>query len=192
MMNVINGGGHAQNSVDFQEFMLVPHGAPSFREALRYGAETFHALQGILKQRKLSTGVGDEGGFAPNLPSNEVACEVIVEAIKAVGLKPRAQVAIALDPAASAFANDGGYDLAKSGAGRKSSREMTELYARWLRDYPIVSLEDGLGENDWAGFAEHTAALGDKVQIVGDDIYVTNTSLIRRGIAEKTTNAVLI
>ena len=192
MMNVINGGGHAQNSIDFQEFMLVPHGAPSFREALRYGAETFHTLRGILKQRGLSTGVGDEGGFAPNLPSNEVACELIVEAIKAAGLKPRTQVAIALDPAASAFAKDGGYDLAKSGGGHKSSRQMTELYTQWIRDYPIVSLEDGLGENDWAGFAEHTAALGGKVQIVGDDLYVTNTSLIRRGIAEKSTNAVLI
>ena len=191
MMNVINGGTHADNSLDFQEFMLVPHGAPNFREALRYGA-TFHALHGILKQRGLATGVGDEGGFAPNLANNEAACELIVEAITAAGLTPGKDVAIALDPAASAFAVEGGYDLAKSGGGRKTSEEMTALYARWLDAFPIVSIEDGLGEHDWAGFAAHTAALGDRVQIVGDDNYVTNTRFIARGIAERTTNAVLI
>ena len=192
MMNVINGGTHADNSLDFQEFMVVPHGAPSFREALRYGAETFHALHGILKRRGLSTGVGDEGGFAPDLPNNEAACELIVEAIAATGLTPGKDVAIALDPAASAFAVEGGYDLAKSGGGGKTSEEMTALYARWLDAYPIVSIEDGLGEHDWAGFAAHTAALGSRVQIVGDDNYVTNTRFIARGIAERTTNAVLI
>ncbi len=192
MMNVINGGSHADNSLDFQEFMVMPYGAPSFCEALRYGAETFAALKALLKRRGLSTAVGDEGGFAPNLASNEAACELIVEAIKAAGLKPGEQVGIALDPAASAFAKDGGYDLAKSGAGRKSSQEMTDLYARWIEAYPIVSIEDGLGENDWAAFTEHTAALGGKVQIVGDDLYVTNTRFIARGIAERATNAVLI
>jgi len=193
MMNVINGGKHADNALDFQEFMLVPHGAPSFREALRYGAETYHDLKAVLKRRGLSTAVGDEGGFAPDLPSNEAACELIVEAIEAAGLKPDEQVAIALDPAASSFAAEGGgYHLAKSGAGRKSSQEMTALYRRWIAAYPIVSLEDGLGENDWAGFAAQTAALGDRVQIVGDDLYVTNTAFIARGIAERATNAVLI
>jgi enolase len=192
MMNVINGGTHADNSLDFQEFMLVPHGAPSFSEALRYGAEVFHALKAILHKRGLSTAVGDEGGFAPNLPNNEAGCELIVEAIKAAGLKPGEQVAIALDPAASAFVSAGSYDLAKSGGGRKNSREMTELFARWVAAYPVVSIEDGLGENDWAGFAEHTALLGATTQIVGDDLYVTNTRFIARGIAERSTNAVLI
>jgi enolase len=192
MLNVINGGRHADNSLDFQEFMLVPHGAPSFREALRYGAETYHALKAVLKRRGLSTAVGDEGGFAPDLPGNEAACELIVEAIAAAGLKPGEQVAIALDPAASSFAVEGGYALSKSGGGRLTSGELTALYGRWIGSYPIVSLEDGLGEEDWAGFAEQTAALGGRVQIVGDDLYVTNTAFIRRGIAERTTNAVLI
>jgi enolase len=192
MMNVINGGKHAENSIDFQEFMLVPHGAPSFREALRYGAETYHALKSVLSRRGLSTAVGDEGGFAPNLPSNEAACELIVEAIQAAGLKPGEQVAIALDPAASSFAANGGYDLSKSGGGHKTSAQMTDLYAQWVQSYPIVSLEDGLAEDDWAGFTAHTAALGNKVQIVGDDIFVTNTAFIRRGIAERCANAVLI
>ena len=192
MMNVINGGTHADNSLDFQEFMVMPHGAPNFREALRYGAETFHALKSILKRRGLSTAVGDEGGFAPNLPNNEAACELIVEAIGAAGLKAGAQVGIALDPAASAFAVDGGYDLSKSGGGRKTSADMTALYARWLDAYPIVSIEDGLGEHDWAAFTAQTAALGGRVQIVGDDLYVTNTRFIARGIAERATNAVLI
>ncbi len=192
MMNVINGGSHADNSLDFQEFMLMPHGAPNFREALRYGAETFHALKGILNKRGLSTGVGDEGGFAPNLANNDAACELIVEAIKAVGLVPGKDMGIALDPAASAFAADGGYSLKKSGAGMKTSDEMTALYKRWTETYPIVSIEDGLGEHDWAGFANHTKVLGGKTQIVGDDLYVTNTRFIARGIAEGSTNAVLI
>ena len=192
MMNVINGGSHADNSLDFQEFMLMPHGAPNFREALRYGAETFHTLKGILNKRGLSTGVGDEGGFAPNLANNDAACELIVEAIKAVGLVPGKDMGIALDPAASAFSADGGYNLKKSGAGMKTSAEMTALYKRWTETYPIVSIEDGLGEHDWAGFAAHTKALGGKTQIVGDDLYVTNTRFIARGIAEGSTNAVLI
>jgi enolase len=192
MMNVINGGGHAQNSLDFQEFMIVPHGAPTFAEALRYGAETFHALRKLLHDRGYSTGVGDEGGFAPNLGSNAEACEVIVAAIEAAGFRPGADVSIALDPAASAFWTEGGYDLRKSGEGRKTSSEMTGIFADWIARYPIVSIEDGLGEKDWAGFPAHTAALGNKVQIVGDDIFVTNETFIRRGIREATANAVLI
>jgi enolase len=193
MMNVLNGGKHADNSVDFQEFMLMPIGAPSFAEALRYGSETFHALAKILHKKGYATSVGDEGGFAPNLRSNEEACELIVEAIQAAGYKPGKDVAIALDPAASSFfAEDGGYDLAKSGQGRKTSDEMTELFTRWLDTYPIVSLEDGLDENDWAGFTCQTAKLGGRVQIVGDDIFVTNPAFVRRGIAEKAANAVLI
>lgn len=192
MMNVINGGTHADNALDFQEFMIVPHGAPSFAEALRYGAECFHALKALLKSKGYRTAVGDEGGFAPDLDSNEAACALIVEAIRAAGFQPGPDVAIALDPAASAFAAGAGYDLAKSGAGPKTSAELTTLYGEWAARYPIVSLEDGLGEDDWSGFRAHTAALGGKLQIVGDDLYVTNTALIERGIAEAATNAVLI
>jgi enolase len=192
MMNILNGGKHADNSVDFQEFMVMPIGAPSFAEALRYGAETFHALKGILKKKGYATSVGDEGGFAPNLKSNDEACEVIVQAIQAAGYQPGKDVAIALDPAASSFFEDGTYNLVKSGQGKKTSAEMTALYRTWVDRYPIVSIEDGLAETDWAGFREHTAALGGRIQIVGDDIYVTNTRFIARGIQEKTTNAVLI
>ncbi len=192
MMNILNGGKHADNSMDFQEFMVMPLGAPTFAEALRWGTETFHALQGILRKRGYATSVGDEGGFAPNLKSNEEACEVIVEAIEAAGYEPGKDVAITLDPAASSFFEDGVYHLAKSGQGRKTSAEMTALYETWVEKYPIVSLEDGLAESDWEGFREHTAVLGEKIQIVGDDIYVTNPRFIARGIREKTTNAVLI
>jgi enolase len=192
MMNILNGGKHADNSVDLQEFMVMPVGAPSFAEALRYGAETFHALKKILAKKGYATSVGDEGGFAPNLKSNEEACEVIVEAIEAAGYKPGKDVAIALDPAASSFFEDGVYDLSKSSQGKKTSAEMTALYKQWLAKYPIVSIEDGLAENDWDGFKSHTAELGGKIQIVGDDIYVTNTKFIARGIREKSTNAVLI
>lgn len=192
MMNILNGGKHADNSVDFQEFMVMPIGAPNFAEALRYGAETFHALRKILAKKGYATSVGDEGGFAPNLKSNDEACEVIVEAIQTAGYKPGVDVAIALDPAASSFYEDGTYNLAKSGQGKKSSAEMTALYKKWIDAYPIVSIEDGLAENDWEGFHEHTAALGDRIQIVGDDIYVTNTRFITRGIEEKSSNAVLI
>ena len=192
MMNILNGGKHADNSVDFQEFMAMPVGAPTFAEALRYGAETFHALAGILKQKGYATSVGDEGGFAPNLKSNEEACELIVEAIQAAGYRPGKDIAIALDPAASSFFQDGVYDLAKSGQGRKTSEQMIALFGGWIDAYPIVSLEDGLDENDWAGFTRLTAALGDRVQIVGDDNFVTNPIFIRRGIAEKAANAALI
>jgi enolase len=192
MMNILNGGKHADNSVDFQEFMIMPVGAPTFAEALRYGVETFHALKGILHKRGYATAVGDEGGFAPNLKSNEEACELIVEAIKAAGYKPGEEVAIALDPAASSFFEEGRYRLAKSKQGDKTSSEMTALYRSWIDKYPIVSLEDGLAENDWEGFKAHTTALGNRIQVVGDDLYVTNTRFIERGIKEKSTNAVLI
>jgi enolase len=192
MMNILNGGKHADNSVDFQEYMAMPLGAPTFAEALRYGAETFHALKGILHKKKLATSVGDEGGFAPNLQSNEQAVEVILEAIAAAGLKAGKDVAIALDPAASSFFENGKYVLAKSGQGNKTSDEMIALYGAWIKKYPIVSIEDGLAENDWAGFARQTATMGDRIQIVGDDIYVTNTKFIARGIGEKSSNAVLI
>ena len=192
MMNILNGGKHADNSVDFQEFMVMPVGAPTFAEALRYGAETFHTLAKILAKKGYATSVGDEGGFAPNLKSNEEACEVIVEAITAAGFKPGQDIAIALDPAASSFFADGAYDLAKSGQGRKSSDEMIALYGRWLDAYPIVSIEDGLDENDWSGFAKQNAAQGERIQIVGDDIFVTNPAFVRRGVAAKAANAVLI
>jgi enolase len=171
MMNIINGGKHAQNSVDFQEFMVMPIGAESFSEALRFGTETFHALARILSSKGYSTSVGDEGGFAPDLESNEQACEVIVDAIRAAGYEPGKDIAIALDPAASSFWDGNGYDLAKSGQGRKSTEEMIALYDSWINSYPIVSIEDGLDENDWAGFGRQTASQGNRIQIVGDDIF---------------------
>jgi enolase len=192
MMNVINGGGHADNSVDFQEYMLVPHGAPSFAEALRYGAEVFHALKTLLKNAGYATSVGDEGGFAPQLKDNEEACNLILESIEKAGFAPGKQISIALDPAASAFRIDQGYALRRSGAGERTSDELIGLYRDWSKRYPIVSIEDGLGENDWKGFRALTAALGARVQIVGDDIYVTNTTFIQRGIREHASNAVLI
>ena len=192
MMNILNGGKHAANSVDFQEFMAVPIGAPTFAEALRYVAETFHTLAKVLKSKGYATSVGDEGGFAPDLKSNEEACELIVGAIEAAGYKPGKDIAIALDPAASSFFSDGSYDLAKSKGGRKSSDEMIALWGKWIDAYPIVLIEDGLDENDWTGFARMTAALGERIQIVGDDIFVTNPKFIERGVKEKTANAALI
>lgn len=192
MMNILNGGKHADNSVDFQEYMVMPVGAGNFAEALRYGVETFHALKKILAQKGYATSVGDEGGFAPNLASNEEACELILSAIQAAGYVPGEDIALALDPAASSFYEGGVYNLAQSGQGKKTSQEMTALYQEWVKKYHIVSIEDGLAEDDWTGFREHTAALGGKIQIVGDDNYVTNTRFIARGIAEKSTNAALI
>ncbi len=192
MMNILNGGKHAANSVDFQEFMVMPVGAPTFGEALRYGAETFHALAKLLRGKGYATSVGDEGGFAPNLGSNEEACELIVNAIEAAGYKPGKDIAIALDPAASSLHADGGYDLAKSKGGRKTSDEMIAMYGEWIDMFPIVSIEDGLDENDWTGFAHQTAAQGSRIQIVGDDNFVTNPKFIARGIKEKTANAALI
>jgi enolase len=192
MMNILNGGKHADNSVDLQEFMVMPVGSATFAEGLRLCAEVFHSLKKILSKKGYSTAVGDEGGFAPDLKSNEEACEVIVEAIQAAGYQPGKDAALALDPAASSFYEDGLYNLSKSGQGKKSSAAMTALYEAWVNKYPILSIEDGLAENDWSGFQEHTAALGRRIQIVGDDLYVTNTRFIARGIAEKASNAVLI
>jgi len=192
MMNILNGGKHAEGSVDLQEFMAMPVGATSFAQALQMGAETFHALKGVLKKRGYATQVGDEGGYAPSLKTNEEAIQVILEAIEKAGYKPGRDIALALDPAASSFCEDGVYHLAKSGQGKKTSSEMIDLYESWIGKYPIVSIEDGLAENDWAGFREQTARQGDRIQIVGDDIFVTNTEYIARGIREKTANAVLI
>ena len=192
MMNILNGGKHAENSIDFQEFMVMPVGAPTFAEALRFGAETFHALKKILGKKGYAVGVGDEGGFAPNLKSNEEACEVIIDAIQAAGYKPGSDIALALDPAASSFFENNNYILSKSNQGEKTSAEMTALYKKWVEAYPIVSIEDGLDENDWSGFREHTKILGDTIQIVGDDLFVTNAKFIERGIQEKSCNAVLI
>ncbi len=192
MMNILNGGKHADNSVDLQEFMVMPIGAPSFAEALRYGAETFHALKKILSAKGYATSVGDEGGFAPDLGSNDEACEVIIEAIEAAGYSPGKDVALALDPAASSFYENGVYVLSKSGQGRKTSAEMTALYGEWIEKYHIVSIEDGLDENDWDGFRQQTGLLGKKIQVVGDDIFVTNPVFVERGILEKSANSVLI
>jgi enolase len=192
MMNILNGGKHADNSVDFQEFMVMPIGAPSFSEALRCGAEIFHALQKILHKKNYATGVGDEGGFAPNLKSDEEACQMIVEAITAAGYTPGKDASIALDPASSSFFENGQYNLHKSGHGTKTTDQMIELYQSWAKKYPIVSIEDGLHENDWAGFAKLTQVMGDKVQIVGDDLFVTNVKFVDRGIKEKAGNSVLI
>lgn len=192
MMNILNGGHHADNSVDFQEFMVMPLGAPTFAEALRYGTETFHALKKILSAKGYATGVGDEGGFAPDLKSNDEACQVIVEAIETAGFTPGRDIAIALDPAASSFFENGAYHLSRSGQGKKTSSQMTALYREWVEKYPVVSIEDGLDENDWEGFKAQTAELGEKIQVVGDDLFVTNTRFVERGIRERAANAVLI
>jgi enolase len=192
MMNVLNGGKHADSSLDFQEFMIFPRGAPTFSESLRYGAETFQALKSILHEKGLSTAVGDEGGFAPKLSSNDEACELIVAAIERAGYKPGKDVAITLDPASSSFWEKGVYRLSRSGQGDKSAAQMIELYSAWIDRYPIVSIEDGLAENDWEGFKAQTAAMGDRVQIVGDDLLVTNPKYIERGIREQACNAALI
>jgi enolase len=192
MMNLINGGAHADSSVDFQEFMVMPVGAPSFREALRWGAEIFHALKKLLKSEGESTGVGDEGGFAPNFKSNEDAIEHLVKAIEAAGYQPGKQVGIALDPAVSELWKEGQYTFERSKGAAKSSDEMIAIWKAWLGKYPIVSLEDGLGENDWVGWAKLTADLGDKIQLVGDDLLVTNTKFLKRAIDEKCGNAILV
>ncbi|HVN42886.1 MAG TPA: phosphopyruvate hydratase [Steroidobacteraceae bacterium] len=192
MMNVLNGGKHADSSLDFQEFMVMPHGFDCFAEALRCGAETFQQLKGLLHAKGLATAVGDEGGFAPQLGSNEEACEYIVRAIEAAGYRPGVDASIALDPAASSFGSKEGYNLERSRQGRKSTAEMIELYANWIARFPIISIEDGLAEDDWAGFAQMTARMGDRIQIVGDDILVTNPRFIAQGIAQKTCNAALI
>lgn len=192
MMNIINGGQHADNSVDFQEFMAMPLGLPSFKEALRAGAEVFHHLAKILKSKGYSTAVGDEGGFAPNLKSNEEACDVILEAIEAAGYEPGKDIFIALDPATSSFYENGQYNLKDSGSGLKTTDEMIALWKEWIEKYPIVSIEDALDENDWEGFTRFTAEVGDKIQIVGDDLLVTNPSFVKKGIELKAANAVLV
>jgi enolase len=192
MMNILNGGAHADNNVDFQEFMVMPVGAPSFCEALRWGVEVFHTLKGVLKKRGYNTAVGDEGGFAPSVKSNVEAIEVVLEAISKAGYKPGEEIAIALDPAASEFFQDGKYVFKKSDKSTKSSDDMVRFYARWVNDYPIVSLEDGLAEEDWDGWQNLTKELGGKIQLVGDDIFVTNIKIFEEGIKKGIANSILI
>jgi enolase len=191
MMNVLNGGAHADNNVDLQEFMLYPLGAPSFAEALRWGSEVFHKLRAVLHEQGYATGVGDEGGFAPDLASNREAIELVLRAIEQAGYRAGEQIAIALDPAASEFFKDGAYVLEGEGV-RKASDEMVDFWEEWCRRYPIVSIEDGLAEEDWDGWARLTARLGDRVQLVGDDLFVTNPAILAQGIERKVANAILI
>jgi len=194
MMNIINGGAHADNNVDFQEFMVMPVGAERFGDALRWGVEVFHTLKGVLKKRGYSTSVGDEGGFAPSLKSNVEAIEVILEAIELAGYKAGEEIAIALDPAASEFFDKekGRYVFKKSDRSERTSEEMTQFWESWARQYPIISLEDGLAEDDWAGWQHLTAELGEKVQLVGDDLFVTNTERLQKGIEQHVGNSILI
>ena len=192
MLNILNGGAHADNNVDIQEFMIMPVGARTFREALRMGAEVFHHLKAVLKSRKLGTAVGDEGGFAPDLGSNEEALQVIVEAIEKAKLKPGADIAIALDAAASTFHKAGAYRLEAEAKPEKTAEQMVEFYSGLVSKYPIVSIEDGLAEGDWAGWKKLTTALGGKIQVVGDDLFVTNVKILKRGIEEKVANSILI
>jgi enolase len=191
LMNVLNGGKHAENSTDLQEFMIVPHGAPTFKEALRYGAEVFHALKKILSSKGLNTSVGDEGGYAPSLPTNEAAIETIIEAIKKAGFTPGMDIGIAIDAAATEIYENGKYNL-KTEKKILTSKEMVEYYANWCKKYPIVSIEDGLAEDDWAGYELMTKKLGDKVQIVGDDLFVTNVTRLKQGIKQNVGNSILI
>jgi len=193
-MNILNGGAHADNSVDFQEFMVMPAGVPSFSEALRAGVEIFHTLKAVLHKRGQSTSVGDEGGFAPNLRSNEEAIQSVLEAIQAAGYKPGEQVAIALDPASSEFYDKASkkYVFKKSDKSAHSAEQMAEFWSNWARQYPIVSLEDGMAEDDWDGWKLLTRELGGKIQLVGDDAFVTNTKIFARGIEQKIGNAILI
>ncbi|MBU0632715.1 phosphopyruvate hydratase [bacterium] len=194
-MNILNGGAHSDNSVDFQEFMVVPHGAPTFKEGLRYAAETFHELKAILKAKNKATSVGDEGGFAPDLDSNEEAIELILKAIENAGYKPGIDISLAIDSAASSFLAKGSnnsYDLKWSKGGLKSSDEIIEMAKAWVKKYPIILWEDPLGENDWDGFAKFTKELGGKIEVVGDDLFVTNTKYIKKGIENNSANASLI
>ena len=189
MMNILNGGAHADSNVDVQEFMIAPIGAPTYSEAVRWGAETYHALKAVLKQRGLSTGVGDEGGFAPDLETNRAALDFIVEAIGKAGYVPGRDIALALDVAATELYEDGAYQFEGKA---NSAEEMSAIYADWISAYPIVSIEDPLSEEDWAGWQTFTAAVGDRVQVVGDDLFVTNPERLRRGVAEKSANALLV
>lgn len=191
MMNIINGGAHADNKMDLQEFMIVPVGANSMTEAVRYGAEVFHALKTLLHERGFGTGVGDEGGFAPDLPSNEAAIEIILEAIHQAGFEPGRDIGLALDTASSEFYQDGQYVLASEGK-RLSSEKFIELLAGWVNQYPIFSIEDGMAENDWEGWALLTQRLGQRIQLVGDDLFVTNTALLKKGIDARVANSILI
>src|SRR4051812_3373392 len=192
MMNILNGGAHADNSVDVQEFMIAPFGAPKFSEALRMGAEIFHTLKGVLKKRGYSTAVGDEGGFAPNLKSNDEALEVVLEAITQAGYKPGEQIGIALDPASSEFYQDGKYIFKKSDKSQRTSEQMVEYWANWRRQYPIISIEDGMAEDDWTGWKLMTDALGATTQLVGDDLFVTNTARLQKGIELGVANSILV
>ena len=191
-MNVINGGRHADNTVDFQEFMIAPHSAPSFTEAIRIGVETFHKLRDVLRKRGYSTGVGDEGGFAPDLKSNEEAVEVILEAITQAGYKPGKDVSLCLDPATSEMWQEGRYVFFKSSKTKSTPDDMVKLWTSWVKQYPIVSIEDGMAESDWDGWKKLTEAIGDRVQLVGDDLFCTNPTLLREGIQRGVANAVLI
>jgi enolase len=191
MMNIINGGAHADNSVDMQEFMILPVGAPSFREALRYGAEVFHALKKVLSDRGLATGVGDEGGFAPNLPSNESAIEVILEAITKAGYQAGKDIFLGLDVASSEFYEDGHYNLESEGK-KFTSEQFVDYLAAWVDKYPIISIEDGLAEGDWHGWGIITDKLGSRIQLVGDDLFVTNPAILKQGIEAKVANSILI
>jgi enolase len=192
MMNILNGGAHADSSVDLQEFMVMPAGLPTFAEALRAGTEIFHALRSILKKAGHSTGVGDEGGFAPNLKSNREAIDLVLEAVAKAGLSPGVDVFIALDAASSELWEDGAYVFKKSGEPTRSPSQMVEMYSDWVRQYPIISIEDGVAEADWDGWKILTQALGSRVQLVGDDVFVTNPEILRKGIAEKVGNALLV
>ena len=192
MMNILNGGAHADNNVDFQEFMVMPVGAPTFSESLRWGVEVFHTLKGVLKKRGYNTAVGDEGGFAPSVKSNVEAIDVVLEAIQQSGYKPGEEIAIALDPAASEFYQDGKYVFTKSDKSAKSSDDMVKFWVKWVKDYPIISLEDGLSEDDWDGWQNLTKELGDKIQLVGDDLFVTNVQFLQEGIDKGVANSILI
>jgi len=193
MMNILNGGAHADNSVDVQEFMIAPYGAPQFSEALRMGVEVFHTLKNVLKKKGYSTAVGDEGGFAPNLKANEEALELVLEAITQAGYKPGEQIGIALDPASSEFFVDGKYVFKKSDKSQRTPEQMVDFWVNWVRQYPaILSIEDGMAEDDWAGWKKLTEALGGKIQLVGDDLFVTNTARLERGIREGIANSILV
>ena len=192
MMNILNGGSHADNSIDFQEFMIMPVGASSFTEAMRWGSEIFHTLKGVLKKQGLSTNVGDEGGFAPNIKSNEDAIKVVLQAIEVAGYRPGEDVMIAMDAAVSEFYSDGMYHFKKSTGDKLTSSQMADYWADWVNKYPIISIEDGMDEDDWAGWKLHTESLGSKIQLVGDDLFVTNVDRLQRGIDENIANAILI
>jgi enolase len=191
MMNILNGGKHADNSTDMQEYMILPVGAPTFHEALRMGSEVYQSLKKVLHGRKLNTNVGDEGGFAPSLSSNRMALELIVEAIESAGYKPGVDIFLGMDPAASEFYDNGNYVLAREGRTLTSS-EMVELYEQWIGEYPIITIEDGLAEDDWDGWSLLRQRLGNRIQLVGDDLFVTNTARLKRGIEERSANSILI